>query len=710
MNNIIKRVWNQNRMVNIEDLCGMAFQAESGGHTFAISGVDDTGAVVPLTGTVAGVFRRPDNADIALTGSASDGVASVTLTDDCYAVPGRFGLTVFVTSGGQKTAVYAAIGTVASTNGGAVAGDTPQDVVDLINAIEAAVATIPADYTDLMAAIAPTYSPSGLYPVGFYVWHDGNLHKCIVPITTAETWTAAHWTAAVLGDDVVDIKSALPAISNKSGLYTTINNNTDYNTITTPGTYLCLSNAAAQSMTNCPTSYQHKLFVVLTTNEARLYQIIFSNDTGVAVYKRFMYGTTWGAWKKEASLDDIPSAQVAANTSDIAKIKASLPSISTTSGTYSVIADNSNYDNITTPGTYICVSATSAQTMTNCPTNWANKMFVVAVSNIDRLCQIVIANDLSMAVYKRYYYNGWGKWKKEAYEYQGYKVLVIGDSYSQQGRWTSALSDYIKIDTLVNLGVTSASVKDKYSNRSTYPYTSRPTKDDNTGNHNTFMCQIEKLKRLMAGTDLDTGEEQIYTSADDYPNIIIIEGGQNDQPDSSSVVDSYANQFMEQVSNVYVAYNSEQVPTLGTAYIKLSSEECDRTCFAGAYRSLVEELQSLFPKAQIFATSRTLLGYWNAERFPAVTDIRQQQELVCNMIGIDFINWQAGAQINLMNNYPKGSGTQNDPYCFAQVAGDLANHDTYDLLHPFTLGARKYAKVVANYINTHFLDMENMYN
>ena len=215
-NNIIKRVWNQNKMVNIEGLSGAAFQAESGGHTFQISGIDDTGTTVALSGTVTGVFRRPDNADIALTGSASGGVASVTLTDDCYAVPGRFGLTVFVTSGGQKTAVYAAIGTVASTNGGAVAGDTPQDVVDLINAIAAAVATIPADYTDLMAAIAPTYSPSALYPVGFYVWHDGHLYRCITAITTAESWTAGHWTAVALGNDVSDLKSALTNIENMS--------------------------------------------------------------------------------------------------------------------------------------------------------------------------------------------------------------------------------------------------------------------------------------------------------------------------------------------------------------------------------------------------------------------------------------------------------------------------------------------------------------
>lgn len=216
MNNIIKRVWNQNRMVNIEGLCGMAFQAESGGHTFEISGVDDTGAAVALSGTVTGVFRRPDNADIALTGSASDGVVSVTLTNDCYAVPGRFGLVVYVTSNSQKVAVYSCVGTVASTNGGEVAGDTPQDVVDLINAIAAAVATIPPSYTDLMAAIAPTYSNSALYAVGAYVWYDGNLYRCTTAITTAESWTEAHWTAVNIGDSVnTDIGNLREAIADE---------------------------------------------------------------------------------------------------------------------------------------------------------------------------------------------------------------------------------------------------------------------------------------------------------------------------------------------------------------------------------------------------------------------------------------------------------------------------------------------------------------
>ena len=203
-NTIIKRTWNRNRMVNIEDLQGFAFQSEDDAHTFEISGIDDAGNAVPLTGTVAGVFRRADNADIALTGTAADGVASVTLTEDCYAIIGRFALTIFVTADSQTTAIYAAIGTVAQTSGNGVAGSTPQDVVDLINAIAAAVATIPASYTNLMATIAPTYSSSALYSVGSYAWYNGSLYRCTTAITTAETWTAAHWTAAVLGQEIQD--------------------------------------------------------------------------------------------------------------------------------------------------------------------------------------------------------------------------------------------------------------------------------------------------------------------------------------------------------------------------------------------------------------------------------------------------------------------------------------------------------------------------
>lgn len=208
-NNIIKRVWNQGSMTPIEDLQGSAFTNENGGHTFQISGVDSNGESLALSGTIAASFLRPDQTTVGISGSVSGGVASVTLSEECYGVPGRFGLVIFMTSDGKKTAIYSCVGNVARSSTDAVAPGVAADVVDLINEIQMAVDTIPASYSALMADIAPTYSSSALYAVGDYAWCEGDLKRCIVPITVGETYTPAHWTSAVVGDDVSALKSAI---------------------------------------------------------------------------------------------------------------------------------------------------------------------------------------------------------------------------------------------------------------------------------------------------------------------------------------------------------------------------------------------------------------------------------------------------------------------------------------------------------------------
>ena len=58
--------------------------------------------------------------------------------------------------------------------------------------------------------VASAYSSSKTYKVGDYVLHNSNLYRCITAITTAEAFTAAHWTQIVLADDVSDLKSDLP--------------------------------------------------------------------------------------------------------------------------------------------------------------------------------------------------------------------------------------------------------------------------------------------------------------------------------------------------------------------------------------------------------------------------------------------------------------------------------------------------------------------
>lgn len=65
-----------------------------------------------------------------------------------------------------------------------------------------------ADLTDL----APAYSASGTYVVGAYVTYNGNIYRCTTAITTAEAWTAAHWTQVAIGDELSNTKADLSQI------------------------------------------------------------------------------------------------------------------------------------------------------------------------------------------------------------------------------------------------------------------------------------------------------------------------------------------------------------------------------------------------------------------------------------------------------------------------------------------------------------------
>ena len=100
--------------------------------------------------------------------------------------------------------------------------------------------SIGADLTSLkneINVIVPAeYSSSSTYAVGDLCWHDGKMYRCNTAISTAEAWTAAHWTeiafprdVRVNGETVVDANgvanipiatsSAFGAVKVGSGLY-----------------------------------------------------------------------------------------------------------------------------------------------------------------------------------------------------------------------------------------------------------------------------------------------------------------------------------------------------------------------------------------------------------------------------------------------------------------------------------------------------------
>lgn len=161
-------------------------------------------------GTCAGFVVRKDGATMAFSGSISGNALTITLPPAAYAIEGPINIGVKSIADGQKTTVFLGIGTVSNGETGVAVdpGTIIPSVTALIAAIDAAVSSIPADYSMLLATVAPTYSTSATYAAGDYVWYSGTLYRAKQDIITAESWTAAHWEVAVIGDDVADLKSA----------------------------------------------------------------------------------------------------------------------------------------------------------------------------------------------------------------------------------------------------------------------------------------------------------------------------------------------------------------------------------------------------------------------------------------------------------------------------------------------------------------------
>lgn len=67
--------------------------------------------------------------------------------------------------------------------------------------------------------MAPVYSASSTYAVGDYVLYNGGLFRCTTAITTAEAWTAPHWTTVKMGPEVSDLKTQLNLLSDTGNAY-----------------------------------------------------------------------------------------------------------------------------------------------------------------------------------------------------------------------------------------------------------------------------------------------------------------------------------------------------------------------------------------------------------------------------------------------------------------------------------------------------------
>lgn len=186
------------------------FEGDALADTIQIT-VLDGGEAATLSGTVSGKVVRSDGGTVAATGSFAGNVVSLALPSAAYAVTGAVRITVTLTSGSEITTLFGGTAIVVDTTTGTIIdpGTIISSVDALIADIENAVESIPADYSTLLACIADTYSSSSTYAVGDYVWYDGILYKCTTAITTAESWTAGHWTTTVIADELVSQSDAI---------------------------------------------------------------------------------------------------------------------------------------------------------------------------------------------------------------------------------------------------------------------------------------------------------------------------------------------------------------------------------------------------------------------------------------------------------------------------------------------------------------------
>lgn len=164
------------------------------------------GVAENLGGTCLGLFIRADGGTVPVEGVVSGNEAYVELTQACYAVEGQFALAIKVTNGNATGTLRIVDGIVDNTTTGSAVdpGTVIPSIETLIAEIEAAVASIPADYSSLWTSLAPAFSNSKAYVPGQYVTYDGKVYRFFVN-HPAGSWDAAHVNQIDIGGELTNV-------------------------------------------------------------------------------------------------------------------------------------------------------------------------------------------------------------------------------------------------------------------------------------------------------------------------------------------------------------------------------------------------------------------------------------------------------------------------------------------------------------------------
>lgn len=162
------------------------------------------GVAETLGGTCAGYFIRADGGTVVIAdGVVIGNMAYVTLPEACYAVEGNFTLAIKVSGSGVTGTMRIVDGVVSRTSTSATVdpGTLIPSIEDLLDAIEAAVESVPAEYDDVWTTFAPNFSSSTAYSKDQYVTYNGHLYRFTAD-HAAGSWDSSHVTAVNAGGEL----------------------------------------------------------------------------------------------------------------------------------------------------------------------------------------------------------------------------------------------------------------------------------------------------------------------------------------------------------------------------------------------------------------------------------------------------------------------------------------------------------------------------
>lgn len=295
--------------------------------------------------------------------------------------------------------------------------DLGQSGTNATNAANSAAAAAASATTASNAAsnFAPTYSTSATYAVGDYVLYNSGLYECNTAITTAEAWTAAHWTAVKVGPEMTALRNGLVSVlaSDATTISGTTENHADLDNYRTPGNYKVLYPQYVDHGPSSAASY--RLLVLETINSSRFAQIAILNtgsDSASKLFIRTDGGGGWTSWMGMASTSALNTLNDTIQTLEESYFALDNTYTTRIQPTSENPVDLNDY---TTPGNYRVLYTTELPYISNSPSTDTTYRFVVMKTSAnDRFMQIAFINDAGdgrkIAVRNRVS-SGWKSWQ-----------------------------------------------------------------------------------------------------------------------------------------------------------------------------------------------------------------------------------------------------------------------------------------------------------